>query len=80
MVSWQGDIVAVYIVKTNNKKDTVNVEVYFPEISNLSCISHHDVVKGAYKSFEIREDLLIVFEKIDLTGETHMHKYLIEAY
>jgi hypothetical protein len=37
---WMGDIVVLYIRKVPGGKDAGNLEVYFPDLTNLHCITH----------------------------------------
>ena len=40
VVMWMGDIVVLYIRKIPGGKDAGNLEVYFPDLTNLHCITH----------------------------------------
>lgn len=37
---WLGDLAIVYISKLNYGKETISMEVCFPELKNLECLSH----------------------------------------
>jgi len=66
VVLWVGDIVLVYVNKLNSGKDAMNLEVYFPDLKNLECLSHK-IGKGYSSIPPFKQDVLIIFEKIKLT-------------
>lgn len=76
---WLGDLVVVYVEKTNAQKKAIRVEVQFAAIKNLECLSHE--LKKDFTAIEpFEKDLLIVFEKIDLIEETTLGTYIIESF
>jgi hypothetical protein len=75
---WLGDLVVICISKVDKVK-RLNLEVSFTDRVNLECISHS--LNGQFTALPLHDQhLLIVFEKIDLTGETVLGKYSIEAF
>lgn len=79
-VCWIGDIAYIYIKKVS-RKESVTVEVNFPELMNLECISHPEIKRSeSWQSYAVSDKLFIVFQKIDLTAETQIRQYYIEAY
>lgn len=74
-----GDIVVIYINKLNTGKSVINLEVHFPELTNLQCLSHE--IKIGYNSLPpFEKDVLIVFEKSSLTESTSLGKYSLTPY
>lgn len=54
----------------------LKLEVNFENLENLECISHPEIRKSdEFKVLKLEDTLLIIFEKIDLTAETHINKY-----
>jgi len=41
VVMWMGDIVVLFIRKIYGGKDASSLEVYFPDLTNLHCITHN---------------------------------------
>ena len=37
---WMGDIVILFAQKSNGSKDEIQMEVNFPDLINLECITH----------------------------------------
>ena len=55
-----GDIVVIYINKLNTGKDAINLEVNFPDLNNLQCLSHK--INRGYTSLPpFQKDMLIIF-------------------
>lgn len=77
---WLGDLVIVCINKAEKGKRRINLEVSFPDRVNLECISHS--LNDQYTALPLSDlqHLLIIFEKVDLTGETALGKYFIETF
>jgi hypothetical protein len=68
IVCWIGDVVFLY-VEAMQKKTEIKVNVKFPELMNLHCISHPEIKKAEdWNSYMFRDNFLIIFEKIDLTA------------
>ena len=59
-VLWMGDIVVIYINKLNTGKEAINMEVNFPDLSNLECLSHK-ISRGYTSLPPFQRDMLIVF-------------------
>lgn len=78
-VLWMGDIVVVYINKLNTGKEMINLEVIFPELLNLECLTH-PVAKEYTSLPPFQRDMLIVFEKVVLTESTKLGKYKLTPY
>ena len=54
----------------------LKLEVNFENLQNLECISHPEIKKSdEFKVLKLEDTVLIIFEKIDLTAETHINKY-----
>lgn len=80
-VCWLGDIIFIYVEKKNEKKKEIFIEVSFPELMNLQCVSHPEIRRdNQYHKLNFEENVLIIFEKIMLTEETHIRKYHLEAF
>ena len=80
VVCWIGDIAFLYIEKRSQKPE-ISIEVNFPELMNLQCISHPNIKRSdQWTSFKFVDKFLIIFEKIDLTAETHIRQYFLEAF
>jgi len=79
VIMWMGDIVIVYIQKVAGGKDASNLEVNFPELTNLKCLTHK-INKGFSSLKPFGKDMLVVFEKIDLTAETKVDHYSISPF
>ena len=78
-VVWLGDLVLIYINKLNTGKEAINMEVNFPDLTNLECLSHN--INRGYTSLPpFQKDMLIVFEKISLTESTSVGKYNLTPY
>lgn len=78
VIIWMGDIVIVY-VKNISTKDIHNLEVNFPELTNLNCLTHK-ISKG-YSSLKMTgKDTLIIFEKANLTEVTKVDHYSISPF
>jgi hypothetical protein len=61
VVCWIGDIAFVYIEKLS-KRAEVNIEVSFPELMNLQCISHPEIHKSEdWQTYKITDYFLIIF-------------------
>lgn len=76
---WMGDIVVIYINKLNTGKDAINMEVNFPDLNNLQCLSHN-IHRGFTSLPPFQKDMLIVFQKINLTESTYLGKYNLTPY
>jgi hypothetical protein len=59
-VLWMGDIVVIYINKLNTGKEVINMEVNFPDLNNLECLSHK-ISRGYTSLPPFQRDMLIVF-------------------
>ena len=59
-VLWMGDIVVIYINKLNTGKEAINMEVNFPDLANLECLSHK-ISRGYTSLPPFQRDMLIVF-------------------
>lgn len=60
IVLWLGDIVIVYIDKLNSGKEDISIEVNFPALNNLECLSHK--IGSGYSSIPpFKQDALMIF-------------------
>lgn len=78
-VCWLNDIVFIYIKQNNMSKKTIQLEVHFPELLNLKCLSHNIGCEYTYLE-PFADCVVIVFEKIDLTAATRLGKYTLESF
>jgi hypothetical protein len=74
-----GDLVVVCVRQLEHGKRSIKLEVNFPERTNLECISHSLNSQFTAVPF-VDHHLLIIFEKIDLTGYTTLGKYFIDTF
>ena len=79
VILWMGDIVIVYIQKVAGGKDAHSLEVNFPELTNLKCLTHK-ISKGFTSLKPFGKDMLVMFEKEVLTGETKVDHYSITPF
>jgi hypothetical protein len=77
---WIGDLATVFIKNKINGGKALKLEVGFPELQNLKCISHPNIHKEFIVLENVGEELLLIFEKVDLTAETRLGKYVIESF
>jgi hypothetical protein len=60
VIMWMGDIVIFYVQKVQGGKDSQNLEVHFPELTNLRCLTHK-VGKGYTSLKPFGRDMLVIF-------------------
>ena len=68
-IKWFKNRVIVYLHNTSKRRKSLKVELDFPALQNLECVSH-EISKLKSATVDIEDHLLVVFEKVALTEET----------